>query len=58
GLGDPNAPSWGSLLNQGRENIDYTWLIYAPGMAVFLLVTCLNLLGNGLREALDPKSTS
>ncbi|MBA2481590.1 MAG: ABC transporter permease, partial [Planctomycetes bacterium] len=41
GLGDPNAPSWGSLLNQGRENIDYTWLIYAPGMAVFLLVTCL-----------------
>jgi peptide/nickel transport system permease protein len=58
GLGDPNAPSWGSLLNQGRENIEYTWLIYAPGLAVFLLISTLNVLGNGLREALDPKSAT
>ncbi len=58
GLGDPTAPSWGGLLEQGRENIRYGWLIYAPGLAVFLLVTALNLLGNGLREALDPKSTT
>jgi peptide/nickel transport system permease protein len=56
GLGDPTAPSWGLLLNEGRENINYAWLIYAPGLAVFVLVTCLNLIGNGLRDAFDPKS--
>jgi peptide/nickel transport system permease protein len=56
GLGDPNAASWGTLLNQGRENITFAWLIYAPGIAVFLLVTALNLVGNGLREAFDPKA--
>ncbi|HYE06408.1 MAG TPA: ABC transporter permease [Planctomycetota bacterium] len=56
GLGDPNAPSWGLLLNQGRENIAYSWLIYIPGLAVFALLTALNQIGNGLREALDPKS--
>ncbi|MBA3707754.1 MAG: ABC transporter permease [Planctomycetes bacterium] len=58
GLGDPIAPSWGQMLNQGRENLHYAWLIYVPGLAVFLLLTSLNLIGNGLREALDPKSTS
>jgi peptide/nickel transport system permease protein len=56
GLGDPTSPSWGLLLNEGRENINYAWLIYAPGFAVFVLVTCLNLIGNGLRDAFDPKS--
>jgi peptide/nickel transport system permease protein len=56
GLGDPTSPSWGLLLNEGRENIHYAWLIYAPGLAVFVLVTCLNLIGNGLRDAFDPKS--
>lgn len=56
GLGDPTSPSWGLLLNEGRENINYAWLIYAPGLAVFILVTCLNLIGNGLRDAFDPKS--
>ena len=56
GLGDPTSPSWGLLLNEGRENINYAWLIYAPGLAVFVLVTCLNLIGNGLRDAFDPKS--
>ncbi len=55
GLGDPTAASWGALLEQGRQNIRYAWLIYVPGMAVFLLVTALNLIGNGLREALDPR---
>jgi peptide/nickel transport system permease protein len=57
GLGDPTTPSWGMLLNQGRDNIHYAWLIYAPGLAVFLLVTSLNLIGNGLREAFDPKTS-
>lgn len=56
GLGDPTSLSWGLLLNEGRENINYAWLIYAPGLAVFVLVTCLNLIGNGLRDAFDPKS--
>lgn len=55
GLGDPTAASWGALLEQGRQNIKYAWLIYVPGLAVFALVTALNLVGNALREALDPK---
>jgi peptide/nickel transport system permease protein len=57
GLGDPTTASWGVLLEQGRENIRYPWLIYAPGVAIFVLVTCLNLIGNGLRDAFDPKSS-
>ncbi len=57
GLGDPTTASWGYLLDEGRENIRYPWLIYAPGVAIFVLVTCLNLIGNGLRDAFDPKST-
>ncbi len=56
GLGDPNAATWGGLLEQGRQNIRYAWLIYVPGLAVFALITVLNLIGNGLREALDPKA--
>lgn len=58
GLGDPTSASWGTLLEQGRQNIRYSWLIYAPGLAVFLLITALNLLGNTVREALDPKAAS
>jgi peptide/nickel transport system permease protein len=57
GLGDPTTASWGVLLEQGRENIRYPWLIYAPGIAIFLLVYVLNLIGTGLRDAFDPKST-
>jgi peptide/nickel transport system permease protein len=54
GLGDPTAASWGLLLNQGRQtNLD--WLILAPGAAIFFTVTVFNLLGEGLRDALDPK---
>ena len=55
GLGDPTVASWGALLEQGRQNIRYAWLIYVPGLAVFLLVTALNQIGNGLREAFDPR---
>ena len=53
GLGDPTIASWGTLLEQGRQNIAYWWLIWLPGMAVFALVSALNLIGNGLREAID-----
>ena len=41
------------LLEQGRQNIQYAHLIWLPGMAVFILVSALNLIGNGLREAAD-----
>lgn len=56
GLGDPTVASWGMLLEQGRENIQYAHLIWLPGMAVFILVSALNLIGNGLREAADAAS--
>lgn len=55
GLGDPTTPSWGALMEQGRQNIRYPWLIYVPGLALFLMVMTLNLLGNTLRDAIDPK---
>jgi len=58
GLGDPTVPTWGGLLEQGREAIEYSWLIYAPGLAIFALVTALNILGSEMREALDPKGHS
>ena len=56
GLGDPNAPSWGDLMNQGRQNIAYAWLIYIPGLAIFAIVTALNIIGEHLRQAMDVKS--
>jgi len=54
GLGDPNVPSWGQILKEGRETSE-SWLILSPGFAIFLTVTTLNLVGEGLRDALDPK---
>ncbi|MEK7411995.1 MAG: ABC transporter permease [Planctomycetota bacterium] len=56
GLGDPNAASWGQLLNHGRENPTFAWLIYVPGLTIFILVIALNTVGEGLRQALDPKA--
>ncbi|NRA37956.1 MAG: ABC transporter permease [Planctomycetes bacterium] len=56
GLGDPNAPSWGDLMNQGRQNIAYAWLIYVPGLAIFAIITALNIIGEHLRQAMDVKS--
>ncbi len=55
GLGDINAASWGVMLDQGRSFIRYPWIIYAPGIAVFLLVSALNLVGSALSDALNPK---
>lgn len=54
GLGDPKVPSWGQILLQG-QNTGKLWLIFSPGVAIFLTVTVLNLVGEGLRDALDPK---
>lgn len=54
GLGDVSVPSWGMVLNDGR--VDHEWhMILAPGVAIFITVTLLNLVGDGLRDALDPK---
>jgi peptide/nickel transport system permease protein len=54
GLGDPTVPSWGRILNDGREH-GYWHLILPPAVAIFVTVTALNLVGDGLRDALDPK---
>src|SRR5439155_24620888 len=56
GLGaQPPAPSWGSMLNSGKGYMELApWLALAPGAAIFLTVLGFNLLGDGLRDALDP----
>ena len=56
GLGQqPPAPSWGSMLNSAqRFLVNAPWMAIWPGLAIFLTVLSLNLLGDGLRDALDP----
>ena len=54
GLGSPTAPSWGQILTMGRDSKDMA-MILAPGFAIFLTVSLLNLVGEGVRDALDPK---
>lgn len=51
----PDLVTWGSLLNAGREKFQAWWLVVFPGLAIFVTVTVYNLLGEGLRDALDPK---
>ena len=57
GLGVPApAPEWGAMLSTGRQYIrDYSYMTLFPGLAIMLCVLSLNLLGDGLRDALDPK---
>lgn len=56
GLNPPNM-SWGWLLNQGQTYISSApWLVLFPGIAIFIVVLCVNLIGDGLRDALDPTS--
>jgi len=57
GLGQqPPAPSWGSMLNTAKNYIDNApWMAIWPGLSIFLLVLAFNLLGDGLRDALDPR---
>lgn len=54
GLGPATAPSWGQILTAGRET-GKDVLILAPGLAIFVTVILLNLVGEGARDALDPK---
>jgi peptide/nickel transport system permease protein len=58
GLGQqPPAPSWGSMLNAAqRFLVNAPWMAIWPGLAIFLTVLSFNLLGDGLRDALDPRS--
>jgi peptide/nickel transport system permease protein len=58
GLGQqPPAPSWGSMLNAAQRFLtNAPWMAIWPGLAIFLVVLSLNLVGDGLRDALDPKA--
>jgi peptide/nickel transport system permease protein len=52
----PPAPSWGNILTEGRTYIfDAWWLTIFPGLAILITVLSFNLLGEGLRDALDPR---
>jgi peptide/nickel transport system permease protein len=57
GLGQqPPAPSWGSMLNTAKNFLEQApWMSVSPGIAICLVVFGFNLLGDGLRDALDPK---
>jgi peptide/nickel transport system permease protein len=58
GLGQqPPAPSWGSMLNSAQRFLTQApWMAIWPGLAIFLAVLSFNLIGDGLRDALDPRS--
>ncbi len=60
GLGaQPPTPSWGSMLSAGRDYLTQApWLSLYPGLAIFLTVMGFNLLGDGLRDLLDPRMAS
>ena len=58
GLGtQPPTPSWGGILASAREQDFAWWLTTFPGFAIFVTVTAYNLLGEGLRDASDPRVT-
>jgi len=58
GLGQqPPAPSWGSMLNSAQRFLTQApWLSIVPGLAIFFVVLAFNLVGDGLRDALDPRA--
>ena len=57
GLGvQPPTPEWGAMLSEGKSMIvKYPHLCIFPGLAIMVVVLCLNMLGDGLRDAMDPK---
>lgn len=57
GLGaEPDIPSWGNMLKEGKDWLEFAWWIAVfPGVAITLTVLGFNILGDGLRDALDPK---
>jgi len=57
GLGvQPPTPSWGNMLTAGKDNIEIAWWLSSfPGLAILVTVMSYNLLGEGIREAIDPR---
>ncbi len=57
GLGvQPPVPSWGNIINEGRDSLlNYWWISTFPGIAILSTVVCFNLIGDGVRDALDPR---
>ena len=52
----PQTPSWGAILSQAQGFLDVAWwLTLAPGVAIFITITIYNLVGEGLRDAIDPR---
>ncbi|MBI4237369.1 MAG: ABC transporter permease [Deltaproteobacteria bacterium] len=52
----PYEPSWGGIISQSRDFLDIGWwLTLSPGFAIFLTITAFNLIGEGLRDATDPR---
>ena len=60
GLGaQPPSPEWGAMISEGRTFIlDHWWVATMPGLAIFIVSLAFNLLGDGLRDVLDPKEGS
>jgi len=57
GLGDPTVTSWGVVLNAGQRSLDTAWWVAVePGIMLFLTVLAFNFLGDGIRDAFDPRS--
>lgn len=56
GLGDPRVVSWGRMLNNAQQYLGRTmWMAFFPGLAIFLTVLSINLVGDGFQDALNPK---
>lgn len=56
GLGaEPSKPEWGRMIADGIRSFDQWWISAFPGLAIFLIVMAFNFLGDGLRDALDPR---
>lgn len=59
GLGDPNTASWGAMIGEGRQFLRTEWYLTAlPGIALTVTVLALNIVGDGLNDALNPRSRS
>ena len=60
GIGiQPPDPSWGNMLTAGKDNIEIAWwLSFFPGFAIFVTVMGYNMLGEGIRDAIDPRLRS
>jgi len=57
GLGDPSVTSWGRVLHAGQRSLDTAWWVAVePGIMLFLTVLAFNFLGDGIRDAFDPRS--